>query len=503
MTRLGAHEMIDVLVDEGSWTSWDSALPDIDADAEYAEELARARAKTDVDESVLTGDASIRGHRLAILVCEFGFLGGSIGVAAGDRLTKAIRRATVERLPLLVLPTSGGTRMQEGTTAFLQMVRITAAVADHKAARLPYLVYLRHPTTGGVFASWGSLGHLTLAEPGALIGFLGPRVYEALHGREFPRGVQTAENLYRHGLVDAVCRPDRLAGIVARTLDIVSAPQRTPVVASVPDGIREPAPAWMSVQASRHPERPGVRDLLAAAATDTVVLHGTGQGEVDAGLMVALARFGDVSCVLLGQDRLAQANTPIGPAALRQARRGMRLAAELCLPLVSVIDTPGAALSSEAEEDGVAGEIARCIADMITLDVPTLSVLLGQGTGGAALALFPADRTLGAANGWLSPLPPEGASAILHHTTQRAPEVADRQGIRSVDLLVNGALDRIIPEYPDARREPEQFCIRVATAIRHELASLATVDPATRVRRRVLRFDGLAIPTPTVAAESA
>jgi acetyl-CoA carboxylase carboxyl transferase subunit beta len=503
MTRLNARDMIDVLVEAGSWASWDVTLPDVGANAEYADELACARAKTGVDESVLTGAASIRGHRVAIAACEFAFLGGSIGMGAGDRLTTAIRRATAECLPLLVLPTSGGTRMQEGTTAFLQMVRITAAVADHKAAGLPYLVYLRHPTTGGVFASWGSLGHLTFAEPRALIGFVGPRVYEALHGRLFPSDVQTAENLYHHGLLDAVCHPDKLAGLVARTLDIVAAPQRAAVVARVPDPARDALPAWVSVQATRHLERPGVRDLLAAAATDVVTLHGTGQGEVDAGLIVALARFDDVSCVLLGQDRLAQAGTPIGPAALRQARRGMRLAAELGLPLVSVIDTPGGALSREAEEGGVAGEIARCIADMIALEVPTVSVLLGQGTGGAALALFPADRTLGAGNGWLSPLPPEGASAILHHTTHQAPDVADRQGIRAADLLASGALDRIIPEHPDARREPEQFCIRVAAEIRCELTSLATLDPATRLRRRIGRFDRLATLTPAVAAVSA
>jgi acetyl-CoA carboxylase carboxyl transferase beta subunit len=503
MTRLSAHEMINVLVDEGSWTSWDNRLPDVGASAEYADELACARAKTGVDESVLTGTASIHGHRVAVAVCEFGFLGGSIGAGAGDRLTTVIRRATTERLPLLVLPTSGGTRMQEGTPAFLQMVRITAAVVDHKAAGLPYLVYLRHPTTGGVFASWGSLGHLTLAEPGALIGFLGPRVYEALHGRPFPSDVQTAENLYHHGLLDALCHPPELASLVARTLDIVSAPQHSPAIMSVPDRAHDAVPAWVSVQATRHLERPGVQDLLAAAATDIVALHGTGQGELDAGLIVALARFDDVSCVVVGQDRLAQAETAIGPAALRQARRGMRLAAELGLPLVSVIDTPGGALSREAEEGGVAGEIARCIADMISLDVPTVSVLLGQGTGGAALALFPADRTLGAAHGWLSPLPPEGASAILHQTTRRAPDVADRQGIRAADLLAGGALDRIIPEYPDARLESERFCIRVAGAIRHELASLATVDPATRLRHRIRRFDTLAKPTPAVAAESA
>jgi acetyl-CoA carboxylase beta subunit/acetyl-CoA carboxylase alpha subunit len=502
MTRLNAQQIIAAVIDDGSWTSWDGPLPEVQASRAYVGELACARTKTGLDESVITGAATIRGHRVAMLVCEFGFLGGSIGVAAGHRLTMAIRRATAERLPMLALPTSGGTRMQEGTTAFLQMVRITAAVTDHKAAGLPYLVYLRHPTTGGVFASWGSLGHLTIAEPAALIGFLGPRVYEALYDRPFPSDVQTSENLYRHGVVDAVCSPHELAGLVAGTLGIVAAPQHSSAAMPVSDRVDETVPAWTSVRATRDLKRPGVRDLLATAATDVVALHGTGQGEVDAGLIVALARFDDVSCVLLGQDRLAQADIPIGPAALRQARRGMRLAAELGLPLVSVIDTAGAALSIEAEECGVAGEIARCIAEMISLDVPTVSVLLGQGTGGAALALFPADRTLAAANGWLSPLPPEGASAILHHTTQRAPEVADRQGVRAADLLASGALDRVIPEYPDARREPEQFCGRVAGAIRGELASLATLDPATRLRRRIARFDRLAPPAPAVAAES-
>ncbi len=491
MTRLGARQMIDAVADNGTWQSWDEALPDNAHDAEYADELACARAKTGLDESVLTGTASICGRRVAMLVCDFGFLGGSIGVAAGQRLTAAIRRATAQRLPLLALPTSGGTRMQEGTAAFLQMVAIAAAVTDHKAAKLPYLVYLRHPTTGGVFASWGSLGHLTIAEPGALIGFLGPRVYEALYRSPFPEGVQTSENLYARGLVDAVCAPAELAGIVAATLDIILEPSRAQSVLPVSGRAPRDVPAWQSVLASRHPQRPGVRELLADA--QVVPLHGTAQGEVDPGLTVALVRFGDTSCVLLGQDRVAQENAPIGPAALRQARRGMRLASELGLPLVSIIDTPGGELSRAAEEGGIAPEIARCIADMITLDVPTVSVLLGQGTGGAALALFPADRTLAAAHGWLSPLPPEGASAILHHTTQHAADMAARQGVRSADLLVIGALDGIIGEFPDARSEPKQFCARVAAAIRHELASLRTVDSADRCSRRAQRFETLTL----------
>ncbi|HYJ77366.1 MAG TPA: carboxyl transferase domain-containing protein, partial [Actinomycetes bacterium] len=182
----GALDLIGAVLDEGSWVRWDEPVDDRPADATYAEALQRARARTGLDEAVVTGEGRVRGRRVAVVACEFAFLAGSIGVRAADRLVRAVERATDERLPLLASPTSGGTRMQEGTVAFLQMVKISAAIGRHKANGNPYLVYLRNPTTGGVLASWGSLGHVTVAEPGALIGFLGPRVFTALYGGEFP-----------------------------------------------------------------------------------------------------------------------------------------------------------------------------------------------------------------------------------------------------------------------------------------------------------------------------
>ncbi len=500
MTRASANRLIQTLADPDSWSSWDRPAVDPPVNPGYAAELARARAKTGLDEAVLTGEATIRGHRIAMLLSDFGFLGGSIGVAAGERLTTAIRRATAERLPIVALPTSGGTRMQEGATAFLQMVKITAAVVDHKAAHLPYLVYLRDPTTGGVFASWGSLGHVTFAEPGALVGFLGPRVYEALYGNHFPVGVQTSENLFSCGLIDAVVAVDELADMVDRALKIVSYPDEA-LYPPAPQSARAvDVPAWQSVIAARRPDRPGVRDLLRHSASDMLSLNGTGQGENEPGLLLALTKFGDWPCVLLGQDRVGQtAEEPLGPGALRQARRGMKIAAELDLPLVTVIDTAGAALSREAEEGGLAGEIARCIAEMIALDVPTVSVLLGQGTGGGALALVPADRVLAAQHGWLSPLPPEGASAILHHDTSKAAEMAAQQGVRSSDLLSAGIIDYIIPEFPDAAVEPKDFCIRVGMALRHYLAALTAADDEKRRAERAGRFEGLGKAGPLLA----
>lgn len=495
-----ALDLIAGVLDADSFTAWHDPVPRrTDIDPAYAEELRAARERTGLDEALVTGEGRIQGRRVAVAACEFGFLAGSIGVDAAERLVRAVERATAERLPLVASPTSGGTRMQEGTVAFLQMVKISAAVAAHKAAGLPYLVYLRHPTTGGVFASWGSLGHVTAAQPGALIGFLGPRVFEALNGEPFPTGVQVAENLYENGLLDAVVPPERLREVATRVLDVLGdldappeAPGPAPEDADIPD-----IPAWDSVRRSRDPRRPGLRTLLRAGARDVTPLRGTGEGESEPSLRLALARFGapgstGAPCVVLGQDRTRQTrHGPFGPAGLRQARRGMRLAAELGLPLVSVVDTAGAALSASAEEGGLAGEIARCLAELVMLPAPTVCLLLGQGAGGGALALLPADRVLCAQHGWLSPLPPEGASAILHRTTDHAPELAARQGIRSADLRANGIVDRIVPELPDAAEEPEEFVHRLSAALEYELLTLRAMDADKRLARRLARYRSL------------
>ncbi|MFD5390244.1 carboxyl transferase domain-containing protein [Streptomyces sp. NPDC127074] len=597
-SRASARELIEAIVDPGSWHGWDEPVEITTDDPDYRADLERARERTGLDESVITGEGRIEGRRVALVACEFRFLAGSIGVAAGERLVRAVERATAERLPLLAAPASGGTRMQEGTVAFLQMVKVAAAITDHKAAGLPYLVHLRHPTTGGVLASWGSLGHVTAAEPGALIGFMGPRVHEALYGEEFPPGVQNAENLMNHGLIDAVLPLSRLSGVAARVLrvlcagdtalavpgagaaagaatapgqpgdaggastepmpglgapggaraaaDAAEAEERgrrgdaaaggspsmapggvdgvaTPEAAGVAGGVGSThdraAPAdfggvsdgagpeavvpsaEVSIRASRRAERPGVRDLLRVAAEDVSPLSGTGAGEHDPGLLLALARVGGTPCVVLGHNRRSarEGDTSegpgegqaLGPAGLRTARRGMHIAAELGLPLLTVIDTAGAALSREAEEGGLAAEIARCLADMVTLPAPTLCLLFGQGAGGAALALLPADRVVAARHAWLSPLPPEGASAILHRTTERAYEVAARQGVRSADLLAQGIVDRIVEEdssgFGDASRAPDAFLGRLGHLLGAELAALRAQDPGERLAARRVR----------------
>lgn len=472
MGRLTTHELIDLVLDPGSFTSWDEPIDISHHPEPYRTELKAAAERAGTDESIVTGRATVKGRPVAVVVNEFRFLAGSIGKAAAQRIVAAVRRATSEGLPVLATTASGGTRMQEGTPAFVTMVDISRALMDHKAAGLPYLVYLRHPTTGGVFASWGSLGHITIAEPGALIGFLGPKVYELLNGAPFPPHVQTSDNLAHRGIIDAVVLPEELPSIVDTALSLLVDPVTNPQRHRRTEPVTRHRDTWTSVELTRRADRVGVREVLRYGSDATIRLQGTEKGERDSAMIVAIARLDGVPCVVVGQDRTTQTRIkPMGPAALREARRGIRLANELKLPLVSFIDTPGAELSPQAEEGAIAGEIARCISQMSTLQVPSVSVLLGQGCGGGALALLPAARVIATENAWLSPLPPEGASAIVHGDIDHAEELAVAQRISAFDLHELGTVHRLVPERDDDT--PETLAHAVAAEVAGQLRELA------------------------------
>ncbi|MFJ8474569.1 carboxyl transferase domain-containing protein [Kitasatospora sp. NPDC094011] len=514
-TALTAHQLIGLLVDPGGFRGWDepptaqTAAPAPDPD--YRASLDRARERTGLDEAVLTGCGLIDGRPVALIASEFGFLGGSIGVATAERITRAVERATAERLPLLALPVSGGTRMQEGSAAFLCMLRITAAVQAHRAAGLPYLSYLRNPTMGGVFASWGTLGQLVLAEPGARLGFLGPRVYEELRGVELPADVQRAETLAGHGLVDAVVPPRELRELLRRTLTVLGT---TPPPRPVYTSYREPSlpaasgptstsasdtghpdpehpdaghpDAWDSVRRTRRPDRPGTRELLRRTAEELVLLDAPGGR--DGALVRALAVLDGHPVLVVGQQRQsAGPERPFTAADLRAVQRTARLAEQLGLPLVTVVDTAGAELSARAELDGIAVEIAHCLTTLLALRTPVLAVLLGQGSGGGALALLPADRVLAAGHAWLAPLPPEGASAIVHRDGAHAAELARSQGIGAHRLAEVGLVDEVVPELPDAAEEPEAFCARLGAAVVTALGELSATTEPDRLAARALR----------------
>lgn len=455
--RTAAREVLETVLDPGSFLGW-----------------------AETGGAVLIGEGRVAGTRIALLISDFDVLAGSIGVAESGDIVDALARATRERLPVVAAPSSGGTRMQEGVVAFVQMGAIARAIGIHRAANLPYIVWLRDPTFGGVFASWGSLGQITSAEPEAALGFLGPRVYQALTHRSFPAGVQESSNLVSHGLIDAVVPLSSLRSWIVSLLAVLC-PEAGVKLGILP---RDPAmmqlnvSAWDSVVLTQRDDRPGIRDVLRLADVEFVELKGTGRGETSQSILLAVACFGSASCVLVAQDRRAQRNGHlIGPSALRVARRGIELSKQLALPLVTVVDTIGADLSPDAEEGGLSKEIASCLEEISLLQQPSLCVILGEGTGGAALALAATTRVIAARHGWLAPLPLAGASEIQYRTVERAAEVAEQQGISVQPLTTAGIVHDVFDERPDAADEPEAFAKRVVAYVERELATTDQRSP--------------------------
>jgi acetyl-CoA carboxylase carboxyl transferase subunit beta len=391
--------------------------------------------------------------------------------------------------------------MQEGTPAFLRMAGIAAAVRTLTDSGLPYLVYLRNPTTGGVLATWGSLGDVTYAEPGALVGFLGPRVFEGLFGEPFPADVQTAEALAAAGVTDGVATAVQWRSIV---IDLLAAWRARPGGAAAPPGWEAPSPqvstapsaaapqrvdpgrdlsGWDAIERTRAADRAGAAELLASAFRGVQYLSGTQTGERANATLLAVATVDELGCVVVAQDRQLQrqraAQGPglgLGPADLRVARRGMRLAQRWGLPIVSIIDTQGAEISASAESGALAAEIARCLADLAVLRTPTMSVLIGAGAGGGALALLPADRVIAAHDSWLAALPVEGASLIRFRTIDRVHEIADAQRIRATDLASIGAVDRVVAA---AVSDGDAWRAALAEELTHLVAAGAAVIPRT------------------------
>jgi len=478
------------VVDDGTFHPWDEDIVASDplqfSDSRpYPERLAEALQKTRHTESITTGRATLGGHPLAFIASRYPFLGGSVGVASGERVTRAFERALEARLPVLAVTASGGTRMQEGSLAFVQMIKTAQAVREFKSAGLLYVVYLTSPTFGGVLASWGSLGHFNFGMPEAVVGFSGPRTVELTGGGKFPPGVQTTETLMAHGLLDGVFAPDELKGHMAALLSVLE-PRPQARLSHPPEPEPSSDDAWQSIQTSRKSSRPGASDLLALCADELTHIRGDGCGGSDDPACIAgLVRLAGRPCIVIAQDRSA---TPkgarLGPGGYRKAQRAMCIAAELGLPVVTIVDTPGVELTPAADEGGLSAEIARCLYQMTGQPTPTLSVLLGEGAGGGALALFPADRVICAEHAWLLPIAPEGASAIVYRSVDKAGELAAAQGGASWDLKRFGLVDTIVGEQ-------EGWLHRLAGVLATELEALLDEAADQRLARRRRRFRAL------------
>ena len=250
--RIGARQRLALLYDEGRYEELDSEVVSGDplnfTDTKpYKDRLEQARRKTGLPEAVINARGTMGGHAVLISAMDFQFLGGSMGVAVGEKITRTIERALKERAAVVVVSMSGGARMQEGTLSLMQMAKISAALARLDAARLPFVSVLTDPTTGGVTASFAMLGDINIAEPKALIGFAGPRVIEQTIRQKLPKDFQTAEFLIEHGMLDAVVDRRGMRDFIISSLDFMFNPSlraQTPFKAELPaeNGSRATAP---------------------------------------------------------------------------------------------------------------------------------------------------------------------------------------------------------------------------------------------------------------------
>lgn len=431
-------------------------------------------------ESVVTADGAIGGLPAVGISFEFDVFGGSMGVAAGEKIARAFERAVQRRAAVVALTASGGARMQEGMPALAQMAKTVLARRELTAAGLPFLAYLSDPTTGGVYASFASLADVLWAEPGATIGFAGPRVAEQVAPLDDES--HTAEFSLANGLVDDVVALEDLraaAGVFLRATLEPDAPE--PARAAV-DASAGASRGWDAVELARHPSRPSGRAILGGIGGCVVELRGDRAGVDDAGLATGVARIAGRRAGFLVLDR----SRPTPPA-YRKAYRSLRFAGALGIPLVTVVDTPGADPSSASEASGIARTISTAFRTVLEHPGPSVAVVSGEGGSGGGLAFAVCDRVLVCENAIFSVIAPESAAAILRRDDVQS--VAAELRVTAADLVSFGLADEIIPEPAGGgHTDPAAFVGAIGEAVGRALDELGKIPAPERLAARRRRW---------------
>jgi acetyl-CoA carboxylase carboxyl transferase subunit beta len=498
-------------VDDGSFSEINAELISIDplefADVQpYAARLLQARERTGLQEAIVTGTGAIAGMTCVLAVSDFAFMGGTMGSVVGEKVTLAMELAERRKLPFVAVCSSGGARMQEGTLSLVQMAKTAGAAMRLHRAGVPAISVLVNPTTGGVYASYGSQGDVILAEPGALIGFAGPRVIAETTGQPPPEGTHTAEFLLAHGMVDQIVDRSHLRGALARLIELfrhdeAAAGKRR---AAYKAPMHRPESAWQEVALARREDRPTAHAYLEVLASGFIELHGDRLGADDPALIAGVGEIASFPCVILAQergrddlDRVRRHRGQMHPEGYRKAARLMRLAAQLHLPIVTLIDTPGAALDYASEERGLAGSISTCLATLSAVPVPVVAAIIGEGGSGGALALGLADRVLMQENAIYSVIAPEGAAAILYRSAAHAEEVAGALKLTAYDCQRLGVVDVVVPE-PNggAQNDPRFAALELRNHLQAALNDLVRVAPSRLVTSRYEKFRRMGQHTP-------
>lgn len=475
--RVHAYERIRMTVDENSFEEWEKDMEFVNPleFKGYEEKVKSLKEKTGLSEAVVTGKASIEGNPTVIAVCDGRFLMASMGQVVGEKITRAVERATKEQLPVIIFACSGGARMQEGIVSLMQMAKTAAALKQHSDAGLLYVSVLTDPTTGGVTASFAMLGDVILAEPKALIGFAGPRVIEQTIGEKLPKGFQRSEFLLEHGFIDRIVERKEMRTVLGNILQmhhtaqdpVIQKPVQT--VEKEPQSVQE-KDAWERVTISRKNDRPAGQDYIRTLFSDFLEFHGDRCYGDDPAIIGGIARFAGSPVTVIAQAKGKSTKENVAhhfgmpsPEGYRKALRLMKQAEKFKRPILLFVDTPGAFCGIEAEERGQGEAIARNLFEMSSMKVPILSVVIGEGGSGGALALAVADEVWMLENAIYSVLSPEGFASILWKDSKRASEAAAVMKLTAADLKKLGVIEAVIAEpevYTEETMQPVVFVLQ-------------------------------------------
>lgn len=460
--RMHANRRIEMIADEGSFEEWDEKLSTVNplGYKGYEEKIDSLQEKTGLNEAIVIGKARIHGEETVLGVCDGRFLMASMGHIVGEKITRAVERATKERLPVILFACSGGARMQEGMVSLMQMSKTAAALRRHSDEGNLYISVLTDPTTGGVTASFAMLGDIILAEPNALIGFAGPRVIEQTIGQKLPKGFQRSEFLLEHGFIDCIAERGEMKELLGKLLRLhkacpkeaeeIIAMSEEKKVRAVHSGKKTP---WEKVLASRAKERPSGSVYIRSLFTDFVEMHGDRYFGDDKAILAGIASFEGKPVTVIAQEKgnstkenIAHNFGMASPEGYRKALRMMKQAEKFGRPVICFVDTPGAFCGIEAEERGQGEAIARNLFEMAGLKVPVLTIVTGEGGSGGALALASGDEVWMLENAVYSILSPEGFAAILWKDSKRAKEAAKVMKLTAEELKEMGMIEQIIDE---------------------------------------------------------
>lgn len=504
--RVHARRRVEMIADEGTFEEWDHGLNAGNplSFPGYEEKVKALQEKTNLDEAVMTGKVQINGNEVVLGICDGRFMMASMGWAVGEKIARAVERATEEKLPVIIFACSGGARMQEGIVSLMQMAKTSAVLKKHSDAGLLYISVLTNPTTGGVTASFAMLGDVILAEPNALIGFAGPRVIEQTIGQKLPEGFQKSEFLLEHGFIDRIVEREEMKEVLASILSMHKIEENGEdwrQECCQNEGEEQRAPykgltSWERVQISRRKDRPVGSDYIHTLFTDFIELHGDRYFKDDKAIIGGIARFHGMPVTVIAQERGTTTKENIlrnfgmpSPDGYRKALRLMKQAEKFHRPVICFVDTPGAFCGIEAEERGQGEAIARNIYEMSGLKTPVVSIVIGEGESGGALAIATADEVWMLENSIYSILSPEGFASILWKDSKRAKEAAGVMKLTANHLKSMEIVEQVIPE-PDnfTSANLEEVADRLDRSLKKFICEYMEMDADALVEKRYRRF---------------